>query len=221
MQFYLFVRITDDSITSDKQWVLDSFINNMYWSFMALDSLQNLVLGIFGWYVYPLLKYYQQPSTELINSSTDDSMGLFDFFNREKPPSDPKDRLKQRWLYLSDGLIKDNNSEKVNHYVARFSTNVFETWFLGLEQRLGQSLGRRLAHAALEHQEYFLNNSSATSPSNRDLKSWSYNRLEWQTRGLGRYSKLDDEEEVRLLIEHPASRPDMLRLTDFSMGKGN
>ena len=134
-------------------------------------------------------------------------MGLFDFFNREKPPSDPKDRLKQRWLYLSDGLIKDNNSEKVNHYVARFSTNVFETWFLGLEQRLGQSLGRRLAHAALEHQEYFLNNSSATSPSNRDLKSWSYNRLDWQTRGLGGYSKLDDEEEVRLLIEHPASAP--------------
>ena len=134
-------------------------------------------------------------------------MGLFDFFNREKSPSDPKDRLKQRWLYLSDGLIKDNNSEKVNHYVARFSTNVFETWFLGLEQRLGQSLGRRLAHAALEHQEYFLNNSSATSPSNRDLKSWSYNRLDWQTRGLGGYSKLDDEEEVRLLIEHPASAP--------------
>ena len=78
-----------------------------------------------------MFKYYQQPSTELINSSTDDSMGLFDFFNREKSPSDPKDRLKQRWLYLSDGLIKDNNSEKVNHYVARFSTNAFETWFLG------------------------------------------------------------------------------------------
>ena len=62
-------------------------------------------------------------------------MGLFDFFNREKSPSDPKDRLKQRWLYLSDGLIKDNNSAKVNHYVTRFSTNAFETWFLGLEQR--------------------------------------------------------------------------------------
>ena len=132
-------------------------------------------------------------------------MGLFDFFNREKPPSDPKDRLKQRWLYLSDGLIKDNNSEKVNHYVARFSTNVFETWFLGLEQRLGQSLGRRLAHAALEHQEFFLKNSGVKIPSSRDPKNWTENTLDWQTRGLGLYSKLEDEDEVRLLVESPAS----------------
>ena len=84
-----------------------------------------------------------------------DTMGFFDFFNRRNPTSDPADRIKQRWLYLSDGLIKDNNSSKKNHYAARFSTKGFETWFLGLEQRLGQSLGRRLAHAALEHQEYF------------------------------------------------------------------
>ena len=134
-------------------------------------------------------------------------MRLFDFFNREKSPSDPKDRLKQRWLYLSDGLIKDNNSAKVNHYVARFSTNVFDTWFLGLEQRLGQSLGRRLAHAALEHQEFFLKNSGVKIPSSRDPKNWTENILDWQTRGLGVYSKLEDEDEVRMLVESPASSP--------------
>jgi hypothetical protein len=30
---------------------------------------------------------------------------------------------------------------------------VFESWFLGLEKRTEQSLGRRLAHAAVEHEE--------------------------------------------------------------------
>ena len=134
-------------------------------------------------------------------------MGLFDFLKRERSSSDPKDRIKQRWSYHSDGSIKDNNSSLVDFYAARFSTIGFETWFLGLEQRLGQSLGRRLAHAALEHQEYFLNNSGLKSPSTRDPRSWLHNSLDWQTRGLGRYSKLEDEEEVRMLVEYPASAP--------------
>ena len=136
-----------------------------------------------------------------------DTMGFFDFFNRQNPTTDPADRIKQRWLYLSDGLIKDNNSSKKNHYAARFSTKGFETWFLGLEQRLGQSLGRRLAHAALEHQEYFFEISEMKKPSGRDLNNWPQNKTDWQTRGLGEFSKLEDEDEVRILVESPASSP--------------
>ena len=134
-------------------------------------------------------------------------MGFFDFLNRNKSPSDPVESIKQRWLYLSNGLIKDNYSSKINHYGARFSTHGFETWFLGLEQRLGQSLGRRLAHAALEHQEFFLKNSGVKIPSTRDPNNWTENSLDWQTRGLGAYRKLEDEDEVRLLVENPASSP--------------
>ncbi|MED6313243.1 MAG: hypothetical protein VX653_05335 [Candidatus Thermoplasmatota archaeon] len=134
-------------------------------------------------------------------------MGLFDFLKRDRHPSDPVDGIKHRWENHSNGLINDKKCASIDSSAAKFSTIGFETWFLGLEQRLGQSLGRRLAHAALEHQEYFLNNLDVKSPSGRSPDSWFENTIDWQTRGLGRYRKLEDRDEVRLLVEHPASAP--------------
>ena len=132
-------------------------------------------------------------------------MGLFDFLRRDNSQSYSEIEIKQRWAYQTNGSIKDRNSSTLDSYAALISTNSFENWFFGLEQRIGQSLGRRLAHAALEHEEYMLKNSRLKPPSGSEITNWSKYNLGWHTRGLGEFRKLYDEDEIKLIIEKPAS----------------
>lgn len=135
-------------------------------------------------------------------------MGFFDFLKRDRIPIDPADLIRQRWVHHEDGTVRDSFSKSApDSAAALFSVHGFETWFHGLEQRLGQSLGRRLAHAALEHEEFMLSKSAFSYPSGREASNWTDYKRNWQSRGLGKYTSLEDEETSRLLIEHPASAP--------------
>lgn len=135
-------------------------------------------------------------------------MGFFDFLKREKIPADPVELIRKRWVHHEDGTIRDTlRVDAGDNAAAMFSVRAFEAWFYGIEQRLGQSLGRRLAHAALEHEEFMLNQSGFTAPSGRDPQNWSDYQRDWQSRGLGQYSAFHDEDSSRILVEHPASAP--------------
>ena len=128
-------------------------------------------------------------------------MGLFDFFKSKSP----EEIFTKRWVPLTDGTIAD--SEREGEIAWRVSTNSFEKLFQGIEARLGQSLGRRLAHAAAESEEYLLSLKGGSRPRGRDSKSWSGLHRDWMGRGIGKLESLDDGEEIRLLVSGSASAP--------------
>lgn len=135
-------------------------------------------------------------------------MGLFDFLKRDKIPDDPSELIRKRWVHHEDGTIRDTiRAGTADTSAAMISVREFEAWFYGIEQRLGQSLGRRLAHAALEHEEFMLTQTGFSAPRGREPDHWDDYDRDWQSRGLGRYSSFEDEEASRLLVEHPASAP--------------
>jgi len=77
-------------------------------------------------------------------------MGLFDFFRFFARNVPPDELLTSRWKPISDGTFTDIARDYDPYKLAwRVGVGTFESWFQGLEQRLGQSLGRRLAHAAV------------------------------------------------------------------------
>ena len=112
-------------------------------------------------------------------------MGLMDsvrnFFST--PPS-LEEGVKERWKSFDDGTYRDSSRGR-DEIAWRVGRGWFESWFQGLEQRAEQSLGRRLAHAAVEHEEYMMGSGGWDTPSGRDLASWSRTILRWETSGLG------------------------------------
>ena len=148
-------------------------------------------------------------------------MGFFDFLIPKPPPIE--ELVRDRWGPTGDGTFFDAHLGREGFFehqnVAwRVGTSWFESWFQGIEHRLGLSLGRRLAHAAAESYEYQASNPASAGilgirkfsskiPSGREISSWSSTILEWQTQGLGRFKMLDDSEEIRIIVERPASGP--------------
>ena len=133
-------------------------------------------------------------------------MGFFDFLRPKSRTNEASEgKIIDRWP-LENGIYSDSMRGR-NEIAWRVGTGWFEMWFQGLETRTAQSLGRRLAHAALEHEEYMIGLGRSDSPSGRDPGSWSQTCLLWETGGLGRFGLLDDEGESRLFIENPSSGP--------------
>ena len=133
-------------------------------------------------------------------------MGLFDFLNSApKSPSDSEDAITGRWEF-SGGVCRDALRGR-NEIAWRTGSTWFELWFQGLERRSAQSLGRRLAHAAVEHEEYMLSLGGNHSPKGRNPDSWNNSRMLWETSGFGRFSLLEDDDETRIFVEKPASVP--------------
>lgn len=142
-------------------------------------------------------------------------MGLLDLIGRLIPkrfrgnPESPESQVRLRWTPNDDGTYNDTARDYDKGKIAwRVGVGWFESWFQGLERRTGQSLGRRLAHAAVEHEEHMMSfDSTWQAPSGRDPASWSGTREDWESRGLGRFELLDDDEETRILVDRPASGP--------------
>ncbi len=133
-------------------------------------------------------------------------MGFFDFLNSApKSSSTPEDVIISRWAFTG-GVFRDSLRGS-NEIAWRTGSTWFELWFQGLERRAAQSLGRRLAHAAVEHEEYMLSLVGNHSPRGRNPDSWNNSRMLWETGGLGRFGLLEDAEETLLFVEKPASVP--------------
>jgi hypothetical protein len=133
-----------------------------------------------------------------------DIMGIFDFFKFEKKSKLLS--LNERWIPTSDGMIRD--SLRGSEPVWVIGTNVFERWIQGIEERTGQSLGRRLAHAAAESEEFMLRKDKSQIPKGINPDSWYSTLNDWQARGFGNFNSLDSsDEETRVIISNPAHGP--------------
>ena len=134
-------------------------------------------------------------------------MGLFNFLREflSSPPN-PEGLVKERWIAFDDGTYRDMLRD-YDEIAWRVGVGWFESWFQGLEKRTAQSLGRRLAHAAVEHEEYMMGLGGLSIPSGRDPASWSRTIMHWETSGLGRFGLLEDGDETRMVVELPASGP--------------
>ena len=132
-------------------------------------------------------------------------MGIFDFLKIGKGHEDLP--LVQRWVSTSDGLIKDSAREMQPTWI--IGTNYFESWIQGIEERTNQSLGRRLAHAAAESEEYMLlKGKSYSMPKGTNPDSWNSLQSDWKSRGVGYFSSLDSSnEEKRIVVAKPANGP--------------
>lgn len=134
-----------------------------------------------------------------------DRMGFFDFF-KSKPKLSEEDILKNRWKFTSNGTYADRYRQ--DEIAWRVVSNSFEIWFQGIEQRTGQSLGRRLAHAAAESEEFLLSIGSVlTKPKGRIPSNWLDVHKDWSSRGLGKIQLLEDEDEIRLIVNNHPNGP--------------
>ena len=137
-----------------------------------------------------------------------DSLGSFFLKHFYGDPWPLENQVKLRWMPIDDGTYSDMARDYDPYKLAwRVGVGWFEAWFQGLEQRTGQSLGRRLAHAAVEYEEHMMGFEGWDAPSGRDPASWSSTIQDWESRGLGRFELLDDGEETRILVDRPASGP--------------
>jgi len=130
-------------------------------------------------------------------------MGFFDF--SKVNDLELSDRIKNRWQFLNNGFIID--SKRNNSLVWKVNVDLFENFLSGIERRSGQSLGRRLAHASSESEEWLSHDSKVKSPPKQNPKKWKKTRYDWQERGLGSFELIDNNPEVRVLITNPINGP--------------
>tara|TARA_B100000029_G_scaffold307771_1_gene300519 strand:- start:3146 stop:4246 length:1101 start_codon:yes stop_codon:yes gene_type:complete len=131
-------------------------------------------------------------------------MGFIDSLRRMIPRRASSD-TKSRWTFATDGTCRDNLRNNEPTWCVGVSR--FESFLQGVEKRTENSLGRRLAHAALEHEERLMRVGILSKPHGRETAAWSDYISDWESRGLGRFSLLDDGQDVRILAEDPASGP--------------
>ena len=113
--------------------------------------------------------------------------------------------IKKRWIPSECGLILD--SQKIFHPVWRVDAILFDLFISGIEKRSGLSLGRRLAHASSESEEWISSISRTTFPKGRNPERWKKTRIDWFERGLGDFELIDDNDEIRFLIKYPLNGP--------------
>ena len=113
--------------------------------------------------------------------------------------------IKKRWLTSNCGLILD--SKRIYHPVWRVDSILFDDFLSGIERRSGLSLGRRLAHASSESEEWISIVSNNSFPKGRNPERWKNTKLDWLERGIGNFELLDDDSETRFLIKYPINGP--------------
>ena len=120
------------------------------------------------------------------------------FFGREISDESLISGIKKRWLTSNCGLILD--SKRIFHPVWRVDSILFDDFLSGIERRSGLSLGRRLAHASSESEEWISIVSNNSFPKGRNPERWKNTRLDWLERGIGNFELLDDVDETRFLV---------------------
>jgi hypothetical protein len=110
--------------------------------------------------------------------------------------------IASRWSHYSNGLILD--SKDSNNPVWIVGSIWFETWFLGLEERLQLVLSNRLMQSSSESMENYLIRNDLDPPKNNDIDMWKELETEWHERGMGIFSLFEKEEngDIKLLINN-------------------
>ncbi len=127
------------------------------------------------------------------------------FFKRKFREYSLENEIKKRWLPSSCGLILDNLRNL--QPVWKVESTFFEKFLSGIENRSGVSLGRRLAHASSESEEFLSKISGFPASKGSNPAKWSDTKLDWLTRGIGNFELLDKSDEIRVIIRYPINGP--------------
>ena len=109
------------------------------------------------------------------------------------------EELMQRFPSLDNGFILDEINQQPTWCL---TVSGFEMWFSELEGILDQTLGRRLAHAAAESEEWHWNQLPPLPKSwfNQEKKRLSVINQDWNLRGLGQLDILEKGSESNTII---------------------
>jgi len=111
--------------------------------------------------------------------------------------------LKSRFTPTFCGLLRDvDTGNEPYHFI---SINEFEMWLSELENLVGIPLGRKIAHAAAESEEYRLTHSSEEMPNpifKKMAKRFEWINKNWEIRGLGKLELMKVESDATKLIIH-------------------
>jgi len=109
------------------------------------------------------------------------------------------DELKHRFQSTDSGLILDMTHQEP---IWCLTVSGFERWFAEVESCLDQTLGRRLAHAAAESEEWHRNQSPALPKSwfGQQKKRISIINSDWKLRGQGQLGVLESENQSSTVI---------------------
>ena len=109
------------------------------------------------------------------------------------------EELKRRFHSLDNGFILDEINQQPTWCL---TVSGFERWFTELEAILDQTLGRRLAHAAAESEEWHWNQVLPLPKSwfSQEKKRLSVINQDWNLRGLGQLDILEKNSESNTII---------------------
>ncbi len=125
-------------------------------------------------------------------------MPLVDDLMDESTPS-LVEQLKLRFTSMDNGFIVDEIDQQPIWCV---TVSGFERWFSEMESSLDQTLGRRLAHAAAESEEWHWNQTSPLPKSwfGQQKKRIAKINADWNLRGQGQLGVLESGNESNTII---------------------
>ena len=117
--------------------------------------------------------------------------------------------LQERYLATAAGMLVEQSGQQQPVWACPVSD--FELWLGALEGLLDMPLGRRLAHAAAESEEWRMQAADRQPPNplfGKEKKRLAWLNEDWHQRGMGEISLLESEPgEVSLVVRrrpHPA-----------------
>jgi len=117
--------------------------------------------------------------------------------------------LQERYLATASGMLVEQSGQRQPVWACPVSE--FELWLGALEGMLDMPLGRRLAHAAAESEEWRMQAADRKPPNplfGKEKKRLVWLNEDWHQRGMGEISLLESEPgEVSLVVRrrpHPA-----------------
>lgn len=118
-------------------------------------------------------------------------------------------RLQNRYLATSAGMLVEQSGQQQPVWACPVSE--LELWLGTLESLLDLPLGRRLAHAAAESEEWRMQSADRQPPNplfSKEKKQLAWLNLDWYLRGMGELGLLKSEsDEISLVVRrrpHPA-----------------
>ena len=135
-----------------------------------------------------------RPSIGFLISYGADYLGLLDRFKKHKTLSEI---LEERWKSESDGSISD--MKRQGQKIWMVGPKWMNSLFSNLEMRTSLSLGRKIAHASSESEEFLisLQEDFPQGKNPRKWKNFSNGRL---CRGLGEIEIIEDTSERTIIL---------------------
>ena len=112
-----------------------------------------------------------------------------------------ENQLLERFYWNSQGLILDTKCKNDPQWL--ISASSLLKWFSNIEDALATPIGRRIAHAAAESEEWRLSTRGAPPKPifKRQKRQLEWINSEWELRGLGQLNYIPKISEIQEELE--------------------